>query len=258
MKVFSNFQQKNGGDPTAEWLSARIGKPTASQFKQFVTLDGKLRKGEMPETYLDEKLFERWTCREVPKKKEFFDMAMNNGVILEEKAALWFEMKFGLDIQHVGFVSNDDETVGASPDGLIDFGKLRNDVASDMPVPPDGASGIEIKTRGFHKHIGMIRRGVLPDDYFCQIQGCMFLTGCQTWHFVGYSMPCYLDGFPPLHLVIERDEKWQANFAEAIEEFMAKFDAEFKKLCDLNGGPPIRFNKPEPQPSPTDEKFDIH
>ena len=243
MKVFANFQQKNGGDPTAEWIKARTGCITASEFKEFVGLDGTLRTGEMPKTYMAEKLFERWTGRQKPN--DFFSRAVNNGVIIESQAAKYFTLEYGLEIQHVGFVSNDYSTVGASPDGLIGFGKLRADVPSDMPQPPDGASGLEIKAPELYTHIKWLMDGGLPKDHICQVQGSMFLTGCKTWHFVSYPLASHLDGFPWLHLEIERDDEWQENFAESVSDFLLKFDEEWDKLVDRNGGPPVRAVTPD-------------
>lgn len=242
MKVFANFNQKNGGDPTAEWQAIRCGCLTASEFGQFVDLSGELRKGEMPKTYLAEKIYERWTGRQVPN--QFFNMAINNGVIVEEKAAAFAALEYGLEIRHVGFVSNDDCSVGASPDGIIGFGKLIDDKPSDMPTAPDSASGIEIKCPALTTHIKWLMDGKLPNDHICQVQGSMAVTGCQSWHFLSYPLACYLDGFPPLHLVIERDEKWQSNFAKSIEAMKSRYDSEFKKLCELNGGPP-NLKRPE-------------
>lgn len=240
MKVHAHFQQKNGGDPTSEWQAIRTGCLTASEFKEFVDLYGKLRTGEMPKTYLAEKLFERWTGRQKPNN--FFTVDVNNGIIVEEKAAAFAALEYGLEIQHVGFVSNDTRTVGASPDGLIGFEGLLKDRPTNLHKEDCQAmsdySGIEIKSPALTTHIKYLMDGKLPNDYYCQVQGSMFVTGCQTWHFLSYPLACYLDGFPPLHLVIERDKKWQANFSESVGSFLDKYDAEFENLVKLNGGLP--------------------
>jgi hypothetical protein len=249
MKIFANFAQKNGGDPTSQWIAARTGCLTASEFDRFVDLSGKLRSGEMPKTYMAEKLFERWTGRQKPG--EFFNIAVNNGIIVESKAALFAEMKYSLEIQHVGFVSNDDGTVGASPDGLIGFANLSK---TEPTSYGDGAkleswSGIEIKSPALYTHIKYLMDGKLPNDYVCQVNGSMFVTGCQTWHFLSYPLACYLDGFQPLHLVIERDEEWQKNFTESLAKFQEKFNAEWDKLVDANGGLPTQKTiRPEDLP----------
>jgi len=239
MKVHAHFLQKNGGDPTEAWQTMRRGKLTASEFDRFVKKDGKLRTGEMPESYLSEKLFERWTGRDKPNN--WFSMDVNNGIIVEEKAALYAEMNYGLTIQPVGFVSDDDERFGCSPDGLIGFEGLLTDWPTEDPL---GDSGIEIKAPSLTTHIRYLLAGELPDDYFCQVQGSMAVTGCSTWHFLSYPLACYLDGFPPLHLVIERDEKFCANLAESLDEFLARYDRAFEILCEKNGGPPKRFTPP--------------
>jgi hypothetical protein len=233
MIVHGEFQQKNGDDPTAEWIKARTGCVTASEFDSFVTLKGELRTGEGLKTYLAEKLFERWTGRQKPNA--FFNVAVNNGIIVESKAAAFAALEYGLDIQHVGFLSNDDATVGASPDGLIGWGNFLPDAPTPIAKMHGGESGIEIKSPALTTHIKYLMDGKLPNDYYCQVQGSMHVSGCQTWHFLSYPLVSYLDGFPPLHLVIERDEKWQSNFAESVEIFLEKFDCEFEKLVELNG-----------------------
>lgn len=258
MIIHAEYAQKNGGDPTSKWIAARTGCLTASGFDRFVGLDGKLRSGEMPKSYMAEKLFERWTGRQKPN--DFFNMAVNNGVIVEEKSALFAEMKYGLEIQHVGFVSNDDGTVGCSPDGLIGFSNLSK---TEPTIYGDGfkmdfRSGVEIKCPALYTHIKYLMDGKLPNDYVCQVQGSMFVTGCQTWHFLSYPLASYLDGFPPLHLVVERDEEWQKNFAESLAKFQAKFNAEWEKLVDANGGLPVQKTmRPEDlTPDPADERID--
>lgn len=251
MIIHAEFQQKNGGDPTSEWQKIRTGCITASEFKNFVGVDGKLRTGEMPKSYMAEKLFERWTGRQKPN--DFFDMAMNNGVIIEEKAAAFAALEYGLEIQHVGFVSNEDGTVGASPDGLIGFPGLKLDAPTLYGVPKDSASGIEIKCPNHITHIKYQMDNKLPSEpnggYVSQVQGSMFCTGCRTWNFLSYPLTCYLDGFPPFHMIIERDEEWQKNFADSLDEFMQKFNSEFEKMVDRNGGLPLHRQQPELQPT---------
>ena len=258
MKVFANFQQKNGGDPTQQWIEARTGCLTASDFKEFVDLSGELRKGEMPKTYLAEKLFEKWTGRQKPV--DFFNVAVNNGVIVEEKAAAFAALEYGLDIQHVGFVSNDAETVGASPDGLIGFQGLEANEPTIFADELCDLSGIEIKCPNLCTHIKWLLGGKLPNDHLCQVQGSMFVSGCKTWHFLSYPLACYLDGFPPLHMVVERDEKWQANFAESLASFEMMLDEGMSKLVEANGGPPNprnRGNVPFRMPQPENELLEI-
>lgn len=257
MKVHAHYQQKNGGDPTSEWIAARTGCITASEFGRFVDLSGELRTGEMPRTYIAEKLFEKWTGRQKPV--DFFDVAVNNGIIVEEKAAAFAALEYGLDIKHVGFVSNDDETVGASPDGLIGFGYLLDDKPSEIAKVQIGATGIEIKCPALCTHIKWLLEGKLPNEHLCQVQGSMFVTGCKQWHFLSYPLACYMDGFPPLHLIVERDEKWQAKFASSLVKFQAQLAKGMEKLVEANGGPPQPMDSglnPFQPPQPEGDRVD--
>ena len=254
MIIHGEFQQKNGGDATQEWNQIRLGKITASECKRFVQLDGKLRKGDMPRTYLCEKLFERWTGRSKPGG--FLSIAVNNGIIVEDKSRAFASLEYGLEIKTVGFVSNNSETCGLSPDGLIGFRDISDSVPTNFSNTPDGASGFESKSPELATHIDWLLSGELPQEHLCQVQASMFFTDCQSWHFLSYPLACYLDGFPPFHLVVERDGEWQRNFAESVEVFKARYDAEFSKLCDLNGGPPPEFKMPATKPEQPQHEFD--
>ena len=258
MKVHAHFQQKNGGDPTPEWQEIRTGCVTASEFDQFAKADGTLRTGEMPKTYLAQKLFEKWTGRQ---KVPFFTQAVNNGIIVEEKAAAFAALEYGLDIKHVGFVSSDDDKFGCSPDGLIGWGELRKDAPTEKGILlTSDRTGLEIKCPELSTHIKYLLDGKLPSDYVAQVQGSMLVTGCATWHFLSYPLACYLDGFPPLHLVVERDGGFCNNLSGSLEKFLAQYDAAFARLIEINGAPPPprqKFMRYAETPAP-DSRFDIN
>jgi len=259
MKIHAHFQQKNGGDPTPEWQEIRTGCVTASEFDQFCKADGTLRTGEMPKTYLAQKLFEKWTGRQ---KVPFFTQAVNNGIIVEEKAAAFASLEYGLDIQHVGFVSSDDDKWGCSPDGLIGFYDqvFSKTAATHYPNDNEGErhSGIEIKCPELSTHIKYLLDGKLPADYVAQVQGSMLVTGCSRWHFLSYPLACYLDGFPPLHLVVERDEEFCENLSDSLAKFLAQLETAWNRLVEINGAPPpprqkfMRYAEPPPHPETDD------
>jgi mannose/fructose-specific phosphotransferase system component IIA len=54
-----------------------------------------------------------------------------------------------------------------------------------------------------------------------------------------------------LLLFIEPDAKAQAALREALEQFLAKLEEGWNKLCEMNGGPPVRkvvtVSQPEPE-----------
>ena len=197
-----------------EWAMLRCGIPTASEFGNLVTPDFKIRTGEMPKTFLNKKLAEKWQGAPLDCYQSH-DMEL--GTIQEEEAIPYFTLETGIDVERVGFVTSDDGRVGCSPDGLL----------------PD--SGIEIKCPRIETHVGYLLASELPKDYAAQVHGSMFVTGRTTWRFMSYRRR-----LPALMLTIERDEKIQATIRTALEIFNGAFDDAWALLCEKNGGPPRR------------------
>lgn len=214
-----------------EWLMLRCGIPTASEFDQLLTPEFEVRKGEMPKTYLARKVAEAWGG----PLPGYNSIDMEFGKVLEEEAIPYFEFTTGTTVQRVGFVTTDDGLVGCSPDGLIG---------------DDG--GIEVKCPDAHTHVKYLFNHALPKDYAAQVHGSMFVTGRAWWQFLSYRR-----NFPPLSIVVHRDEAIQAKIKEAIEPFLGRFEAAMKHLEALNGGPAKKwkmdfFNESEPTPETCD------
>lgn len=212
---------------SVDWMLARSGIPTASEFDQLVTPLGEPRKGEMPKSYLAAKLAEWWQGGPLLGFNQF---DVEQGQILENEAKPWYELQTGQDIQAVGFVTTDDGKVGCSPDGLLDNG------------------GIEIKCPRAETHVAYLLEGTLPKAYIAQVQGSLWITGFQSWRFL-----CYRRRFPNLLLTVERDEKFQAALTDALGQFLERFEAGKKRLCDINGGPPTRSAPVSKPTSDSDE-----
>jgi len=208
-----------------EWMVARAGIPTASEFDNLLSPTWELRKGQMPQTYLNRKLAEWWAGGPI---SGFNSFDMEQGNILEEEAKPWFTLETGKEIEPVGFCTSDDGSIGASPDGLI---------GEDC--------GIEIKCPESPTHIGYLLNGELPKDYLAQVHGSMFVTGRPRWLFMSYRRR-----HPNLLICIERDEEIQEKIAEALALFLAKFQAGKERLIEINGGPPTR--PPPLRPTPMD------
>lgn len=206
-----------------EWHQARLGLPTASDLDNLITPGWEIRKWstELPNTYLARKLAEWWsgTCEEVPST---FDMMQ--GQVLEEWAVPWYEREFDTSIQRVGLCLLNDESFGGSPDGLI---------GDDC--------GIEIKCPTRTVHTKYLIRGGVPPDYSQQVHACMYVTGRKHWKFVSYRRT-----FPQLVVDVEFDEDKQAVIQEALALFNNRLGEAKTRLCNLNGGPPRRFSKPQP------------
>lgn len=195
---------------TPEWLHARAGIPTASEFKQILTPLFKIRTGDMPNSFLNRKVAEAWLGHPLEEHQSFAQKsrAMEQGQILEGEAIPWYEFAREMKIQRVGLCLTDDGRVGCSPDGLI---------AED--------EGIEIKCPEADTHVGYLREGVLPDEYAAQVHGSMYVTGRPRWRFLSYRR-----SFPPFELLVERDEAIQSRIGEALAKFLSDLDAALAQL----------------------------
>lgn len=227
MKI-ATFKDDDGVERPIEqnsvwWEMARAGIPTASEFHNLLTPKFKPREGEMVESYLALKLSERWTGTPTPGKVV---LAMDYGHILEDEAKPFYTFQFNEEITPCGFATTDDGKIGCSPDGLI-----------------GGDGGIEIKCPEAKNHVKYLMAGKLPDDYILQVYGSMFVTGRLWWKFMSYRRK-----FPAYITMIERDEKINAVISETLYAFCDKLDAGYKRLCEMNGGPPKRI---EAKPNPT-------
>lgn len=199
-----------------EWLQARSGVLTASEFSELVDTKFEMRTGEMPKTLLARKLAEKWLGHPLPG---WTTVDMEIGTMLEEEAIPYFSLETGQEVQRVGLVTTDDGRAGASPDGLI--GK-------------DG--GLECKCPRAETHVKYLLAGKVPNDYLAQVHGGMFVTGRDWWKFMSYSRH-----LPALILHVEADEEIQLALGTAIEKFLGALDAGYDRLCEINGGPPVRL-----------------
>lgn len=188
-----------------QWKQARCGIPTASDFGQLVTPEGKVRTGQMPKSYAIKKVAEAFLGH---PEDTGFSQAMERGTLLETRAIPMYELMSGKKAQRVGLCLTDDGRVGASPDALL-----------------GDDSGIEAKCCEGHTHVEYLIGGCVPPDHVAQVQGCMWVTGRPRWVFLAYNP--YL---PPLIVNVEADPVYQAAITEALAQFFARFDAARAKV----------------------------
>lgn len=199
-----------------EWYFARLGMPTASQFSRILTAKTrKLAAGS--ETYMHELLSEWLTG--IPYS---FDASgyMERGTQLEPEAVAWYEWETNTVTREVGFCLRDDKRVGCSPDRL---------------VGEDG--GLEIKCPGAKGHVANMLN--MSDEYFAQVQGCLWITGRAHWDLVSYHPT-----IPSVIVRIERDEEYIGQLANAVDEFLARLAAAREKLL-AQGAQPATELDPE-------------
>lgn len=153
---------------TDGWLLERIGKITASRVYALIEKTGKGAPTAARAAYIKELIVERLTGE---RKEVFFNRAMQRGVELEAVARTEYEMRHGVMVMETGFVPHPIiDGIGASPDGLV------------------GTNGlIEIKCPETWTHLEVIKAGVVPPQYYAQMQLQMECTGRNWCDFVSYD-----------------------------------------------------------------------
>lgn len=197
---------------TPEWLSIRAGKVTASELKNLLTPQFKIRTGETPHTYLCRKVAESILGAPLDED-DFATFDTEQGQMKEDEARALFVFEYanGQRVKDAGFITHDDGRFGCSPDALVGEN-----------------GGLEIKCPKLKTHVKYLIDGELPEEYATQVHGSMYASGRSSWNFMSYARPTRK--FPPFVLTVERDEAIQAKIAEALASFYAKFDAAMLKL----------------------------
>ena len=189
---------------TDEWLQARLGVVTASQFHRVMT--PKTRKAAAAATdYLNE-LIAEWLLGE-PLDGATSQM-MERGRDMEEEAVDWYTFMREVP-ERVGLCLRDDRRVGASPDALVGM---------------DGM--LEIKCPGPKKHVSYLLGADPQDDHRCQVQGGLWVTG-RSW----MDLVSYHPAMQPVIVRCDRDEPFIESLADIVKGFVGRFSDAKQKLA---------------------------
>ena len=196
-----------------EWFAARIGIPSASVFDKIIGSQGKISTQQQKLIY--QLAGERITGE---KEESYTNGAMQRGTEFEPEARECFELITDLEVSEVGICYFDErKDRSCSPDGLIGTNPLL------------AKQGLEIKCPSLAVHVEYLLRNKLPTAYFVQVQGSLYVTGCEQWHFLSYY-----PGMPPFHIVVERDEMWIAKLSKALDGFTVELNETHKKLLEIS------------------------
>jgi len=207
MTTFHDIEQR-----TAEWDLLRSGKLTASVAKKIVTPTGKAStqyKGEIARIIAEMKGLQ------LPEfiKPTYW---MERGVDLEPEALAWFEVETDLVVHPVGFVSSDNELIGASPDGMI---RIRDDEGlHDIPL--------ELKCPKPSTHIQWFIDGGVPKEHIAQVHFQMALCEAPYAYFCSYNPEV-----APLILKVDWSE-----YTDLMVNGIAKYTEEFHKSLAIIDG----------------------
>lgn len=182
---------------TDEWLAARRGLPTASEFAPFMLKATTAAAKAARAKYICEKLTEAMPDDELEAKAKAREEAylqrdpwITRGKVLEPAARRVLSKRIGKQIVEVGLCIHDSGMFGGSPDGLV--------------IGDDGDSwvaGCEIKCHNRKRHLADLLAGKLPADHVFQVHGGMAITGLREWHYFGFHQ-----ALPSLHVVTPWDD----------------------------------------------------
>ena len=187
---------------TQEWLDAKCGVPSASNFDKIVTTNGSESKQRTK--YLYQLAGERVAGI---REESYQNAAMTRGIELESEARGLYELITEETVTPAGICYPDEAKLySCSPDGLIG---------------EDG--GIEIKCPSLPVHVSYVIDGKLPTEYFQQVQGNLLVTGRKWWAFMSY-----FPGIKPLIMRVERDK----IFLKILESELQRFCQELTEITE--------------------------
>lgn len=154
---------------TPEWLEARAGVISASNFKSLFTTRGEKASSTTRETYLNHVIAERICGHPVDT---FKNADMERGNEREDEARQTFAAIVGADVKEVGFFMHIDHDIGCSPDGLFSL---------------DGVdTGVELKCPRASTLVKWMRGKKVPSEYVQQIQGTMAILDLTEYWFCAW------------------------------------------------------------------------
>lgn len=195
--IIHNVQQN-----TPEWYQIRAGKPTTSAFSKVVTSKGEL--SAQAGGYAAELAIELFTGGPA----EGFEGTdwTERGKELEAQAVAYYTFMNDADVQEVGFVTDDEQRIGCSPDRFI------------------GSDGmLEIKCLKPANHVAVMdfhkRNGRCEAKYVPQTQGQLYVCN-REW----CDLVFYCPKLPPVIIRQEPDEKFQAALPDALDSLLKQRD----------------------------------
>ena len=207
-----------------EWYALRAGMPTASEFSKIVTSKGEPSKSAA--TYALTLAAELFAGRPVDAWEG--NVWTERGREMETHAIGLYEFTRDLDVERVGFVTDDAGEIGCSPDGF---------------VGDDGL--VEVKCLKAENHVKAIiyfqKHGRCPTDYVQQAQGQMMICW-RAWCDIVFFHPV----LPLLVIRQEPDRDVQAALLAGIPHLCSERDTVLAALR-RQGEPPA------PMPEPVEE-----
>lgn len=162
-------QHDSNGLPTGDWLAARLGCIGGSRIASVVAIR-KRGDGELAcRRALKYELLGEWLTGDT--SDHFVSEYMKDGMVREPLARAEYELRFGVEVEQVGFVYHPTiKQAGDSPDGLV------------------GSDGmIQIKCPKIETHLEYLDKDEIPADYLPQMTWELACCDDRQWNdFVSY------------------------------------------------------------------------
>jgi hypothetical protein len=193
-----------------EWIKARLGIPTASEFHTVMASGRGGAESKTRKTYMLKLVGEILTGEQM---EGFTNHHMERGKLMEDEARNLYAFMRDVAPECVGFIRNGEK--GCSPDSLVD--------ANGM---------VEIKTKLPHLQVDCLLSDRVPPEHVAQCQGALWVAEREWIDFVSY--------WPKLPLFVTRtyrDEEYIAKLAAAVDEFNDELAQMVERVRSLGGEP---------------------
>lgn len=208
MKTYHNIEQGS-----SEWHALRLGRVTASKFKDVMAKargkDKPFGSGLTAHTYMVNLAIEVVTG----ELTEFYSSkSMEHGTNTESEARLRYEIETDTKVVQVAFIERDDH-VGVSPDGLIGL---------------DGM--VEIKCPNTNTQYKRYLEGdYLPPEYKPQVQGQLWVADREWSDFVSFDSR--IEGEASYICTrVYRDDEYIKILENTVDNFVCKLKEVVDKL----------------------------
>lgn len=184
---------------TPEWMAARCGVITASNFACLLMKGKAGAASETRRKYLYDLAGERLTGQTAEGWGG--NKHTERGHVMEPDARNLYAFQTDSDPKRVGFMRRGN--VGASPDSLV------------------GEVGLlEIKTKLPRLQLEVLEAAAVPSEHIPQLQGQLWVSGREWVDFVSYW-----PGLPIFIKRVQRDEEFISKLAAAVDSFESELQA---------------------------------
>lgn len=192
---------------TPEWYQVKAGIPSSSDFDKILTMTG--QKSTQADGYSDKLVAEIMLGRPVVTFEK--TSWMLRGSEMEAEAVRAYEFQKDVEALPVGFITNDEGTLGCSPDRLV------------------GKGGLEIKCPSEHIHVKyLLNPQKLVKEYHVQNQGQYHVAELEFVDLMSYTPE-----LPPVIVTVPLQRDYQDLLGSALKDFLVTLESKKSRMREL-------------------------